>query len=62
MGTIYASTLFTEVDGVLLDTDKTRWTDAEKLRYLNAGQRQAVILKPDVYTVSMVYKLATGTK
>ena len=62
MGTIYASAIFTEVDAILLDTDKTRWTDAEKLRYLNAGQRQAVILKPDVYTVSMVYKLAAGTK
>lgn len=62
MGTILASDIFTEVDGVLLDASKTRWTDAEKLRYLNAGQRQAVILKPDVYTVSEVYKLAAGTK
>ena len=62
MGTIYASTLFTEVDAILLDTSKVRWTDAEKLRYLNAGQRQAVILKPDVYTLSTVYKLAAGTK
>lgn len=62
MGTIYASELFTECDGVLLDTSKTRWTDAEKLRYLNAGQRQAVIFKPDVYTLSEVYKLAAGTK
>ena len=62
MGTIYASTLFTEVDAILLDTSKVRWTDAEKLRYLNAGQRQAVILKPDVYTLSTVYKLVAGTK
>lgn len=62
MGTILASDIFTECDGVLLDASKTRWTDAEKLRYLNAGQRQAVILKPDVYTLSTVYKLAAGTK
>jgi hypothetical protein len=62
VGTIYASELFTEMDGVLLDSSKTRWTDAEKLRYLNAGQRQAVIFKPDVYTLSEVYKLAAGTK
>ena len=62
MGTIYASAIFTEVDAILLDTSKTRWTDAEKLRYLNAGQRQAVILKPDVYTLSETYKLAAGTK
>jgi hypothetical protein len=62
VGTILASTLFTEIDGVLLDAAKTRWTDAEKLRYLNAGQRQAVILKPDAYTLSEVYKLVAGTK
>jgi len=62
VGTIYASAIFTEVDAILLDTDKVRWTDAEKLRYLNAGQRQAVILKPDAYTVSTVYKLGAGTK
>lgn len=62
MGTIYASAIFTEIDEILLDTGKDRWPDEEKIRYLNAGQRQAVILKPDVYTVSTVYKLAAGTK
>lgn len=62
MGTILASDIFTEVDAILLDTAKTRWTDAEKLRYLNAGQRQAVVFKPDVYTLSETYKLVAGTK
>lgn len=62
MGTILASDIFSECDGVLLDADKVRWTDAEKLRYLNAGQRQAVIFKPDVYTLSETYKLAAGTR
>ncbi len=62
MGTIYASAIFTEADGVLLDAAKTRWTDAEKLRYLNAGQRLAVILKPAVYTLNEVYRLVEGTK
>ncbi len=62
MGTILASELFTEADGVLLDTAKVRWTDAEKLRYLNAGQRQAVIYRPEVYTLNTTYRLVAGTK
>src|SRR5574340_1135358 len=62
MGTILASDIFTEVDSILLDTAKTRWLDVEKLRYLNAGQRQAVIYRPAVNTVSEVYRLVAGTK
>ena len=62
MGTILASAIFTEADGILLDEDKVRWPDSEKLVYLNAGQRQAVIFKPDVYVVNDSYKLTAGTK
>ncbi len=62
MGTIYASAIFTEVDRILLDTGKDRWPDDEKLLYLNAGQRQAVIFKPDAHVVNDVYKLVAGTK
>jgi hypothetical protein len=59
---VYASEIFSEVDGVLLDVGKDRWPDAEKLKYLNAGQRQSVIFKPDVYTLNEIYKLVAGTK
>jgi hypothetical protein len=62
MGTVLASTIFEECDSVLLDTDKVRWPDVEKLRYLNAGQRLAVIYKPDIYTVNTPYQLVAGTK
>lgn len=62
MGTILASAILAEVDTVLLDTAKTRWPDAEKLVYLNAGQRQIVIFKPDAYVVNDVYRLVAGTK
>ncbi len=62
MGTIYVSAIFTEVDKILLDVAKVRWPDATKLRYLNAGQRQMVIFKPDVYTLTEVYRLVAGTK
>lgn len=57
-----ASEIFAECDGVLLDANKVRWPDDEKLRYLNAGQRQAVIFKPDVHAKNEVYKLIAGTK
>ncbi|MEN6464225.1 MAG: DUF6682 family protein [Syntrophaceae bacterium] len=62
MGTILASALFTDADAILLDTAKTRWPDAEKLRYLNAGQREAVIMKPSAYTLNTTYRLVAGTK
>jgi hypothetical protein len=62
MGTILASAILSEVDTVLLDTAKTRWPDAEKLVYLNAGQRQIVFFKPDAYVVNDVYSLVAGTK
>jgi len=62
MGTILVSAIFTECDGVLLNANKSRWGDAEKLRYLNAAQRQIVLLKPSAYTVDAVYRLVAGTK
>lgn len=62
MGTILASAILSEVDTVLLDTAKTRWPDAEKLVYLNVGQRQIVFFKPDAYVVNDVYSLVAGTK
>lgn len=62
MGVILASAILSEVDTVLLDTAGTRWLDAEKLVYLNAGQRQIVFFKPDAYVVNDVYALVAGTK
>lgn len=61
MGTVLASAIFTEVSGVLFDTSAVHWTDAEKLRYLNAGQRQLAIFKPDAYVINDEYKLVAGT-
>jgi hypothetical protein len=62
MGTIPASAILAKVDIVLLDTAKTRWPDAEKLDYLNDGQRQIVLFKPDAFVVNNVFVLAAGTK
>jgi hypothetical protein len=62
MGTVLASAILAQVDTVLLDTAKTRWPDAEKLEYLNDGQRQLVLYKPDAFVVNDVYSLVAGTK
>lgn len=62
MGTVLASAILAQVDTVLLDTAKTRWPDAEKLEYLNDGQRQLVLYKPDAFVVNDVYALVDGTK
>lgn len=62
MGAVLASAIFSEADAVLLDTAKIRWPDAEKLVYLNAGQRQIVFFKPDAYVVNDVYSLVAGAK
>jgi len=59
---VYASTIFTDAGKILLDETPTRWLDAEKLVYLNAGQRDIVILKPDAYAINDVYLLTAGTK
>lgn len=62
MGTVLASDIFAKVDIVLLDIAKTRWPDAEKLGYLNDGQRQIVLFKPDAFVINDVFVLAAGTK
>ena len=62
MGTILASAILSDCATILMDTTPTRWSDAEKLGYLNDGQKQAVIFKPDVWTVNDEYKLVAGTK
>jgi hypothetical protein len=61
MGETLASAILAQVDTVLLDTAKTRWPDAEKLEYLNDGQRQIVLYKPDAFVVNDVYLLDSGT-
>jgi hypothetical protein len=62
MGTVLSTNIFSKVDTILLDTAKIRWPDAEKLEYLNDGQRQIVIYKPDAFVVNNVFVLVAGTK
>jgi hypothetical protein len=62
MGTVLASAILDQVDTIIFDTAKTRWPDIEKLEYLNDGQRQLVLFKPDAFVVNDVYSLVAGTK
>ena len=62
MGTVLASTILDQAATTLLDTTPTRWLDAEKLIYLNDGQRLTVLYKPDSGAVIETYRLVPGTK
>jgi len=62
MGTIPATAILDKAAHQLLDEEHVRWTEAELLLYLNDGQRQLIVLRPEVGAVTEVVKLAAGTK
>lgn len=47
---------------ILQDADKVRWTDDELLGWLNEGQREITVYKPDAYVVNESLNLVAGTK
>jgi len=62
MGTILASAIIGKARIVLQDAAKVRWSDDELLSWLNAGQREVVLLKPDAYVVTAAVQMVAGTK
>ena len=62
MGTITAQTIINQAAVQLLDPSNIRWTRAELLDWVNAGQKQIVILSPNATNKTAVYKLAIGTR
>jgi hypothetical protein len=60
----YTSTLILEVSEDLHDQalgdEYARWSQADLLKYLNAGERQIVYFKPTTYVITAVYQLAEG--
>jgi hypothetical protein len=62
MGTITAQTIINQAAVQLLDISNVRWTRAELLDWINAGQKQIVILSPNATNKTWVYKLAVGTR
>lgn len=59
---IAVSNLLSQATDILLDSGFTRWTQAELLRWLNAGRREIAILRPDLYSKISVHTLSAGTK
>lgn len=62
MGTILASSIFAKVVKILLDDTNVRWTPEELLGWLNSGQREVVLLKPNSLTKNESVSLVAGTK
>lgn len=62
MGTVLASKIISDALVQLGDIAQTRWTNAELLGYLNSGQREACVLKPDIYVITTGYLMQAGSK
>jgi hypothetical protein len=63
MGTITAASVISKAQIILQDTTGVRWpSDTELLGWLNDGQREVMVYKPNANAKNMAIKLATGTK
>lgn len=62
MGTVVSSAIINKVQIILQDTTGIQWPATELLGWLNDGQREIAILKPNAFVVSRSVKLAEGTK
>ena len=45
---------------LLVDSGSVRWSDADLVGWLNTGQRQIAILKPDIFAMPVVVDLVPG--
>jgi hypothetical protein len=63
MGTILVSTVIEKAQIILQDTTGLRWpSDTELLGWLNDGQREVMVFKPNVNVKNESVKLGAGTK
>lgn len=62
MPTVIAQTIVDEVEKTLYDDNNVRFSASELLGYLNDGQRNIQILRPDAYTKNSIVQLVQGTK
>lgn len=62
MGSITGTTLAARAAALLHDVTYDRWTQAEHLTYINDGQKEISLIKPDAYVVNVAYQLVAGTK
>lgn len=59
---VSSKTIIDRASKLLLDETNVRWSTAELLDWLNSGQNEAVILKPDCHVTVVEYQLVAGTK
>lgn len=62
MGTILASAIIAKAQTIIQDTTGVRWPETELLGWLNEGQRELVMLKPDASVKNESVLLVAGTK
>jgi hypothetical protein len=62
MSNITVATLLSRAGVLLQDIDEIRWTSAEKLGWLNDGQRELAKLKPDAKIVTRSMTLEAGAQ
>jgi hypothetical protein len=62
MATITATQVIGRVSTILQDPTNIRWPTAELLKWLNDGQREICMYKPNAYTKNIVVQLTAGTK
>lgn len=62
MATITVSSLLTRVAVILQDPTNIRWPQAELLDWLNDGQREVALFKPNAFTKNIPVQLVAGTK
>ena len=62
MGTVLNSVIIDKAQTILQDVAGVRWNEAELLGWMNDGQREVIIYKPNANTVSAKVQLVKGTK
>jgi hypothetical protein len=62
MPTITAQAIISKAQTILQDTTGIRWPTTELLGWINDGQREIVMLRPDAYTKISTFALTAGTK
>lgn len=62
MATITVASVINKVQTILQDTTGIRWPDAELLGWINDGQREIVLYKPNAFVKNTAIKLTAGTK
>lgn len=62
MATITAESIVNKVAVLIQDTTNIRWPKSDLYDYLNAGQREIVLLKPNAYVKNTSFTLAAGSK